>query len=169
MNIIQELIGELKRESASTRKLLEIVPDGNYDWQAHEKSFPLGRIAGHIAEIPQWIYHIAKTDEFDLMKNNFERYVCTNREELLAKFDEYLKLATETLEGMTEDDLQKPWKFTAGDHLISHDTKYVNIRSWGMNHIVHHRAQLGVYLRLQDIEIPGMYGPSADDRAKMKR
>lgn len=165
MNIIEQLIKELKAESVSTRKLLAQMPDGRGDWKPHERSFPLGRLAGHVAEIPEWIYHIVKEDEFDLKANNFERLICDNKVELLAKFDEKLEQALQILSELTEEQLQEEWTFKIGDHIISNASKYEEIRKWAFNHQIHHRAQLGVYLRLLDIPIPGMYGPSADDRA----
>ncbi|MCB0699273.1 MAG: hypothetical protein KDC11_05460 [Chitinophagaceae bacterium] len=84
MTTVQLLIDELKYESTNTRKLLECVPEGNGDWQPHEKSFPLKRIAGHVAEIPGWVYHIIKLDEFDLRKNNFERFMFESKEQLMS-------------------------------------------------------------------------------------
>lgn len=166
MNIIEQLIKELKAESVNTRKILEQVPEGQNDWRPHERSFPLGRLAGHVAEIPEWVYHIANEDVFDLAANNFERLICDSRAELLQKFDEKLEMAINVLSGMTEEQLEETWTFKYGDQIISQSKRYNEIRKWAFNHQIHHRAQLGVYLRLLDIPIPGMYGPSADDRAK---
>lgn len=168
MNITTLLAEELKRESVSTRKLLECVPEAKGDWKPHEKSFPLSRLAGHVAEIPGWVYHIIKKHEFDLGKDNFERFVFENKEQLLSVFDKKLQEALDILAQTTDEELQQEWTFMMNGNLISKDIRYNELRKWALNHQVHHRAQLGVYLRLLDIPIPGMYGPSADDRAKMQ-
>lgn len=164
MNIVQELIDELKRESINTRKLLEAVPDGKNDWKPHEKSFPLGRLAGHVAELPTWIGLVVNKDVFDIGSDAFERLNPENKKELLAKFDEKLEEGLDTLVAMTPEQLEEDWTFKYGDHIIAKSSRYQNIRTWALNHQIHHRAQLGVYLRLLDIPITGTYGPSADDR-----
>lgn len=169
MNTIKNLITELKEEAESTRKLLECVPDNNYDWKPHERSFPLGRLAGHVAEIPDWIYWIVKEDEFDLMKNNFERFIPECKESLMIHFEKKIEEAVTILSETGEEQLQEEWTFLLGGNVYTKNTRYHEIRKWAFNHLFHHRAQLGVYLRLLDIPIPGMYGPSADDRAKREK
>ncbi len=164
MNIIEQLIKELKAESVNTRKILEQVPEGKNDWKPHEKSFPLGRLAGHVAELPEWIVLVVKKDVFDIASDHFERLNPDNKEELLAKFDEKLQLGLDALASMTPEQLEEEWTFKYGDHIITQGSRYQNVRKWALNHQIHHRAQLGVYLRLLDIPIPGTYGPSADDR-----
>lgn len=164
MNIIEELIAELKAESVATRKLLEVVPDGKNDWKPHEKSFPLGRLAGHVAELPEWLALVINKEVFDIGSDHFERFFPNDKEELLAKFDEKLQLGLDTLSAMTPEQLEQEWTFKYGDHIITQGSKYQNIRKWALNHQIHHRAQLGVYLRLLEVKIPGVYGPSADDR-----
>ncbi|MCB0697552.1 MAG: DinB family protein [Chitinophagaceae bacterium] len=168
MNISELLMAELKRESVSTKKLLECVPEGKNDWKPHEKSTELSKLASHVAEIPHWIEKVLVYDEFDMVATPFERKVCNSREELLDYFETKLNAAVAALEKANDEDLAKDWTFRAGDHVILNSSKYNAIRSMGLNHQIHHRAQLGVYLRLLDIAIPGVYGPSADDRARME-
>lgn len=166
MNISKPLLDELKAEAANTRKILECVPEGKNDWRPHEKSFTLGRLASHVAEIPHWIGWILESDELDMIARPFERKVCADHKELMEYFDSKLAEAIALLENVSDDEWEKTWTFRAGEKVIFQSTKYSAIRSWGYNHFVHHRAQMGVYLRLLDIPIPGMYGPSSDDRAK---
>jgi len=166
MNINELLIAELKKESVSTKKLLECVPDGKNDWRPHERSFYLGRLASHVAEIPHWIGWILESDELDMLARPFERHVCADSKELMGYFEAKLDSGIAALEKATNEDLMQEWTFRAGDKVIFKSTRYEAMRAWAFNHQVHHRAQLGVYLRLLDIPIPGMYGPSADDRAK---
>lgn len=167
MNVAQLLKEELVREMESTRKILECVPEGNNDWRPHEKSFALGRLASHVAEIPHWIGWILESNELDMVARPFERKVCESHEELMQYFENKHKDAIELLDKATIDDLSQSWTFRAGERVIFTSSRYHAIRSWGFNHLVHHRGQLGVYLRLLDIPIPGMYGPSTDDRERM--
>lgn len=168
MNVVQLLAEELKRESTSTKKILDCVPEGRNDWRPHEKSFYLGRLASHVAEIPHWINWILESDEFDMVKRPFERHVCADHEELMMYFDAKLNEALEALGNATDEDLAKHWVFRAGERIVTESSRYDAIRSWAFNHLIHHRAQLGVYLRLMEIPIPGIYGPSADDRIRME-
>lgn len=169
MDIVKVLIEEIKDEAENTRKLLECVPDGKNDWKPHERSFPLGRLAGHVAEILDWVYWITKKDEFDLTKDNFERFIPEDNKALLAHFERKLEEAVTILRATTPEQLEEEWTFLIGGNVYTKGTRYHEIRKWAFNHLYHHRGQLGVYLRLLDIPIPGMYGPSADDRARMKK
>lgn len=166
MTIVQILVDELKTEADNTRKLLECVPEDKKDWKPHEKSFTLARMAGHVAEIPGWIYHIVELEEFDIRKNNFERFVFESKEQLMAAFEKKIKEAEDILNNTTDEHLQKSWSFLADGKLIYQNARYKELRKWAFSHLVHHRAQLGLYLRLLDVPIPGMYGPSADDRLR---
>lgn len=161
------LLEEFRHEAASSRKLLERVPYEQADWKPHEKSMTLGRLAEHVAELPFWVGVILKTDDLDFA--NFQRpdVPVSDGASLLRFFDERLATAELSLEGLSDEDLQKPFVIRRGDKISWNATKLRSIRNWAMNHIVHHRGQLSVYLRLLDIPIPGFYGPSADDRAAM--
>lgn len=161
------LTEELKQEAAATRKLLERVPTDRNDWTPHAKSMPMGKLAMHVAEIPSWITMILLTDELDFAKFDYKLNPPTSTEELLANHDEQCSQAIAVLENCKEKDFKKDWTMRTGDHIHFTMSKYNALRKFAYNHLYHHRAQLGVYLRLLDVPIPGMYGPTADDLAAM--
>lgn len=162
MAIKDALIAELKHESASTKKILERVPMEKADWKPHEKSMTLGRLATHVAEIPHWVSDIIHIDEFDFTQHYKPRKASTN-EELMNVFQENLDKAIADLEKMSDDDFKKTWIVKSGEQVFYNLPKIVAVRGWGYSHLIHHRGQLSVYLRLLDVPIPGMYGPSADE------
>lgn len=163
------LITEMKREAESTRKLLSCVPEGRNDWKPHERSFALGRLAAHVAELPHWANRVLENDEFDMAAHNLPRVVCESNKELLELFETKLSNAIAALEKTSDEKLAEQWVFRRGDFIIAKGSRYEHIRHMMGNHQVHHRGQLSVYLRLLDIPIPGMYGPSADDMIKMQQ
>lgn len=158
------LINELQQESISTRKILERVDFDRSAWKPHEKSMSFGRLATHIAELPIWVNRIIQADHFDFATHTFTMNVANDSADLMRIFDEHLQNAANTLEACSEDHLQEEWKLQRGDFIISSTPKYAAIRHWTMNHLIHHRGQLSVFLRLLDIPVPGLYGPSADDK-----
>lgn len=158
------LIAELKYESGLTKKMLERVPLENSDWRPHDKSFTLGRLATHVAEIPHWISRIITIDDWDFMVRGFSGQVAQSKEELLQIFNDKLNQAIADLESMNDEDFNKTWIVRRGDQMRNELPKKVAIRGWGFSHLVHHRGQLSVYLRLLDVPVPGMYGPSADEK-----
>jgi uncharacterized damage-inducible protein DinB len=158
------LIDELKHESGLTRKMLERVPFDNPGWQPHEKSFTLGRLATHVAEIPHWISRIATMDDWDFAVQGFSRQIAESREQLLNIFENKLNKAIADLQSMNDADFEKTWVVSNGSVMRRELVKKVAIRGWGFSHLIHHRGQLSVYLRLLDVPVPGMYGPSADER-----
>lgn len=164
MSLNQPLISEIKHEAANTRKILERIPMENAEWRPHTKSTTIGRLATHVAELPGWITMIANTDSMNFGNGNYKSPTASNREELLAIFDKNVDDAVKSLEGMTEDHMKESWALLNGDRKIFEQPKAAVIRSFSMNHMLHHRAQLSVYLRLNDIPVPGMYGPSADEK-----
>lgn len=164
MAIKDALIAELKHESSMTRKMLEKVPLEKKDWKPHEKSMTLGRLATHVAEIPHWISRIITIDDFDFAVQGFSSQVASSGEELLTIFQEKLNKAIADLETMSDEDFNKTWVVRRGDQMRNELPKKVAVRGWGFNHMVHHRGQLSVYLRLLDVPVPGMYGPSADEK-----
>jgi uncharacterized damage-inducible protein DinB len=164
----QLLIAELQREAISTRKLLACVPTDKLEWRPHERSMTLGRLASHVAEIPHWVNRPLETDEFDMVTQVLKPVQCQSTEELLELFETKLSAAIAALEKVTDDDLATQWTFHRGEHILSQGSRYEAIRFMMGNHQVHHRGQLSVFLRLLDVPIPGMYGPSADDIAKMQ-
>jgi uncharacterized damage-inducible protein DinB len=158
-------IAELKHEAALTQKMLERVPLDRKDWKAHEKSMSVGRLATHIAETIKWISTIRHIDDFDFLKDfNFNPQVASSQEELMEMFQSNLDNALADLAAMTEEDYQKIWTVRRGEQVMMQLPKKVAIRGWAFSHQVHHRGQLSVMLRLLDIPVPGMYGPSADER-----
>jgi len=161
MPFSQTLLLEYDEEIKNTRKLLERVPDGKFDYQPHPKSMTMGRLASHIAELPAWTL-VLEMDVFEL-KSDYKPQICTTRAELLKKFDQGASDARIKIAEMSNADWQKTWTFIYDGNTIMSMPRAAVMRSTIMNHLVHHRAQLGVYLRLNGVEIPGMYGPSADE------
>ncbi len=160
--IISLLQKELENEALTTRKMLAIVPADKFDWQPHPKSMTLKRLATHVAELPGWVDMAINTDELDFQNNPYIPADVKSTEELLNFFDERLEKGRKALAGVKEEELTKEWVLRNGDQIYSRETKYEVIRM-AYSQIVHHRAQLGVFLRLLNVSIPGSYGPSADD------
>lgn len=158
------LIDELRKEGVSTRKILEPVDFNRSDWKPHEKSMSIGRLATHIAELPVWINRIVEADHFDFATYSFTMNVASDKDDLMRIFDEHLDKALNILDACSEEKLELEWTLKRGDFIISSTPKHAAIRHWTMNHLVHHRGQLSVFLRLLDIPVPGLYGPSADDK-----
>ena len=162
MTFMQSFLKELNREANTTQKMLERVPDGKSDWKPHDKSMTLGRLATHVAELPGWVGMTLTTPELDFSKNGFEPETITNTKDLLAYFDKNLADARYHLDKASDDQLELPWTLRNGEQIYSTEPKGDVIRM-SFCQTVHHRAQLGVYLRLLNIPIPGSYGPSADE------
>ncbi len=161
MTIIELIKKELEQEAITTRKMLALVPTDKLDWQPHPKSMTVRRLATHIAELPTWITMTFTTDELDFENNPYTPEVIHNTEELLAYFEKCLENGRTELKEENTHLLDKPWTLRSGANIWSVDPKLDVIRM-SQNQIVHHRAQLGVFLRLLDIPIPGSYGPTAD-------
>jgi uncharacterized damage-inducible protein DinB len=163
MNTISSaLLPEYDAEMANTRKILAIVPNDQFDYKPHEKSMALGRLASHIAEMPNWAAHTIQMDVLDI-KPGQKPYLAETREQMLTDFDKNVTEARELIAGASDEDLHKIWTFRYDGKDMMSMPRFAVLRGVVMNHMIHHRAQLGVYLRLNQIEIPGMYGPSADE------
>ena len=160
--MIQSLIKEMKRESVVTRKMLERVPAEKLDWKPHEKSMTMRSLATHIAELPAWVTMALTTSELDFADNPYKPVLINTNAELLEHFESSLASGLGQLAKATEDDLLPNWTLRNGEVIYSVESKGDVIRM-SFCQIVHHRAQLGVYLRLLNIPIPGSYGPSADE------
>lgn len=158
-----ELIAEIKHEAAATRKVLERVPMENPDWVPHEKSMKISRLANHVADLFSWITIPLTSDELDFSIPRPPLYVATT-EELLVKFDKFVAEALAAVEEHLEAEQNNMWTLRNGEHIIFSMPKATTIRTMAMNHLIHHRGQLTVYLRLNDVAVPGLYGPSADER-----
>jgi uncharacterized damage-inducible protein DinB len=162
MSIVQSLLKEMDQEARTTRKMLERVPNDKYDWKPHEKSMTIRRLATHIANIPTWVSMALNTDGLDFAANPYKEDVINNTPELLTYFEKCFTEGRSELEKATEDDLLPNWTLRNGSEILSISTKGEVIRMC-FSQVVHHRAQLGVFLRLLDTPIPGSYGPSADE------
>ena len=164
MSIKTALLAEFKHESNNTRKMLERVPTDKLIWKPHEKSMTLGRLATHIAEIPIWIDRAITQTEFDFATAVFKREFKESTEAILQLFEERKQSAIKLLEAVSDEDLNASYTMRRGEHILATMPKKVNIRNVGLNHLYHHRGQLSVFLRLLDVNVPGMYGPSADEQ-----
>lgn len=162
MSMIQMLLKEMDQEAVTTRKMLERVPDDKYDWAPHEKSMTVRSLATHIAELPTWVTLALTTDELDFNSNPYEPLAINNNTELIKHFEESFASGKETLSTASEKDLEPLWTLRMGEQILNVSTKGEVIRMT-FSQIVHHRAQMGVFLRLLNIPIPGSYGPSADE------
>lgn len=159
----QPILSELQHETAQTKKMLEKVPYDQFDWNPHQKSMNLGRLAAHVAELPGWITMIVTTGELDFSTFDYKPYKAKSTEDLAQFFNQNVQQALEALQGTSDETLLAPWTLRNGEHIIFTLPRIAAIRSMAMNHLIHHRGQLSVFLRLLDIPIPGMYGPSADE------
>lgn len=161
MTFIEFFKKQFIEEGATTRKMLSRVPDGQFAYKPHQKSMDMKTLVTHIADLPGWIHLTFTTDELDFAKS-YEQPQLTNNAELMAYFEKRYNGGLSTLEPENEAVLNKPWTLRNGDTIYSTDPKIEIIRM-SLSQQIHHRAQLGVYLRLLDIPIPGSYGPSADE------
>jgi uncharacterized damage-inducible protein DinB len=161
-SIISSLLKEMENEARTTRKMLERVPAEKFDWKPHPKSMSLRTLATHVAELPGWVTMVLNTSELDFANNPYDPVLVSSNAELMDYFEKTLASGKESLSAATEEDLLPDWTLRNGDQVYSVEPKGDVIRM-AYCQIVHHRAQLGVYLRLLDIPIPGSYGPSADE------
>ena len=164
MTIAQQMLAEMQQEAIATRKILALVPIDKSDWQPHEKSMKLTPLARHVAEIHGWPKETITQDELDFANMDWTPKPITSTEELLALFDKCMAKAKEILENTSDEELAKPWTMRQGEMIFFTLPKGQVMRTWVLNHIIHHRAQLGVYLRLLGVPVPGTYGPSADEQ-----
>jgi uncharacterized damage-inducible protein DinB len=156
------LLKEMEQEAQTTRKMLERIPSDKYQWQPHPKSMTIQRLAAHIAELPGWVATALTTDELDFAKYPYQAKPIDNNKDLLQFFEESLASGKAQLEQANDELLKKRWVLRNGDQILNDSTKGGIIRM-AYSQTVHHRAQMGVYLRLLNIPIPGSYGPSADE------
>jgi uncharacterized damage-inducible protein DinB len=165
MNIQKELIAEYDREVVSTRKMLNAIPaDADLNWKANPKCMTLGRLAGHVAEIPGgWGVATLSKDGLVFDRDSYKPWHPASKTEILEKFDQDTANVKQILVSLNEAKWDDNWKMTAGDQTWINDSRYAVFRTWVLNHLIHHRAQLGRDLRALGTPIPGMYGPSADE------
>lgn len=164
--IAQSMLPELEHEMANTRKTLERIPDDKFDFKPHPRSNTMGWMGGHLATIPMWGSVTVKQDSIDVMPVDGQPMQMpkpATKDEILAIFDKNVADFREALTGADDATMMKPWTLLAGGKTIFTMPKAAVIRGMVMNHIVHHRGQLTVYFRLNDIPVPALYGPSADE------
>jgi uncharacterized damage-inducible protein DinB len=162
MSRLETFLKELKQETETTRKMLSRVPNDKYDWKPHEKSMNIRTLSTHIAELPSWIEMALTTDELDFAANPYNPDVINETSHLLDYLERNFEKGVKALENAKNATLDENWTLRNGNDIYSVSSKAEVIRM-SLSQIIHHRAQLGVYLRLLNIPIPGSYGPSADD------
>jgi len=165
MTAAEMQLQDFDMEMGMTRRTLERVPEDKPEYKPHEKSMAMGRLAMHVATLPRFGTTILTTPSMDMASPNqkWPDMTFVSREKLLETFDENAAAARAALAAASDADLAANWKFSFGDHVISDGPRSLAYRHMFFNHLIHHRAQLGVYLRLNDVAVPGTYGPSADE------
>lgn len=163
MTTIEFFLQQLNEEASTTRKMLERIPNDKYDWQPHAKSMTIRSLATHIAELPTWIPLVLNTDTLDFAAAAYNPTIVSNTDELMELFEKSLTEGQASLTPEHEALLNQTWTMRNGAEIYSRGPKWEMIHT-SISQIIHHRAQLGVYLRLLDIPIPGSYGPSADEQ-----
>jgi uncharacterized damage-inducible protein DinB len=166
MTTSELLLQDFDMEVAMTRRILAAIPEGNPEYKCHEKSMPLGKLAMHIATLPRFGTVMLTTPSMNLATTEWPDTTFKSRDATLATFDGLAAENRAALAAASDEDLATKWKFAFGDHVISESPRSLSYRHMFFNHLIHHRAQLGVYLRLNDIPVPGVYGPSADEPFK---
>jgi uncharacterized damage-inducible protein DinB len=166
MKLTEFFLSQLEREAAGTRRALERVPEGRNNWKPHDKSMELGYLAALVAKMPSWIAMIVREEEFDFARRSESSFVPKGQlapADLARLLDESLAEARAALAETNDEHLSKPWRFRAGERIVSEEPRYVMIQDSVFNHLSHHRGQLTVYLRLAGASVPAIYGPSADE------
>lgn len=166
MGLSESLLPEFDHEMANTRKTLERIPEDKLDWKPHEKSMTLGHLATHLATLPTWAVHTIEAGSLDLAPEGVPLPTpqpVTSQQEALTRFDTHVAAARKSIAGSDDAHLLKPWSLLKGGVTLITLPRIAVLRSFVMNHNIHHRAQLGVYLRLNDVPVPSIYGPSADE------
>ena len=164
MDCFKELIAEYEREIVTTRKMLDAIPaDADLSYKPHPKSMSLGRLAAHLAETSgEWAVSTLAKEKVEISMKEFKPWIPATKAEILEKLDKGTAEVKDLLAGFKPEQWNERWKFIGDGQAWVDDPKFRVWRNWVMNHMIHHRAQLGVYLRLLDAPIPGTYGPSAD-------
>jgi uncharacterized damage-inducible protein DinB len=167
MPIREMMLPEFDAEMQSTRKLLEALPDQLSDYKPHVKSMLLPNLAGHVAQLPSWAHTTINTEGLNINMGEWVPFQPKTRKEVLDEFEKSVKMGREAISTVSDEDLKKKWTFSMNGQEVFSMPRGAVLRSTVMNHLIHHRAQLGGYLRMLDRAIPGMYGPSADEMPTM--
>ena len=165
MNIIDGMIEELKHEVSVTRRVLERIPDDKFGYTPHEKSFTMGSLASHVADSLGWAVPTCTMDRMEFDAENWEFWQGSTASELTAKLDENLAIAVDAMKPVTNEDLFKNWAMVDMQGNVMLEMPRIQVlRSMLISHMIHHRGQLSVYLRINDLPVPAIYGPSADEK-----
>lgn len=164
MKLIDSLITEFEHEAQTTRKHLERLPNDKLDWRPHEKSFTAGALASHITECVGWSDAIFYQDGIDFDPATYKPYLATSTADLLKTFDDNVTKGKQALAGSTEDRLEQPWRLKIMGRVQFEKPRAAVFRDFALSHVIHHRGQFSVYLRLLGVPVPGSYGPSADEQ-----
>lgn len=164
MSIAKGMAAELQHEAGVTKTYFERVPADQFGFKPHEKSMTLGQLCGHLAEIAQWVRPTLEENEFNFDPATYVPFVPTSSAELVAALEKNAADAIDALENIDDAAMMQSWRMTSGGQTLFEMPRVAVVRSMMLNHIVHHRAQLGVYLRLLNVPIPKTYGPTADEQ-----
>lgn len=163
MSIAESLLGQLVYEAANTRKVLERLPEAHMTWRPHEKSFSLGDLASHVAETCAWVRPTLEMDELDIASGEYSPKRLIVVADVVALHDASVKDAVQAMQGVTDERMLQLWRLKAGDQVLLELPRAAVVQSMVISHTIHHRGQLTVYLRMKDVPLPGIYGPSADE------
>jgi len=163
MRISESLLPEFDHEMATTRKTLERIPEDKLSWTPHQKSMSLGRLAGHVAELPNFATMTIKTESMDLASGGYQPLTATSQKQVLDAFDKAAAEARAAIAGASDGELMQSWTLLYGGKTIFAMPRVAALRAMMMSHMIHHRGQLSVYLRLNSVPVPSIYGPSADE------
>jgi uncharacterized damage-inducible protein DinB len=163
MSIAQTMLGEFDYEMANTRKTLERIPVNKLEYKPDPKSMSMGQLAGHIVEMVGWGGMTLTTESMDMNPGDHKPFIPTSEHQLVSEFDKNLHATRATLAGMSDEDMLKTWTLRIGGNVLFSMPRVAVMRSMIMNHLIHHRAQLTVYYRLNGVPVPALYGPSADE------
>ena len=163
MGIVEPIISELAEEGGKTRLLLELIPEDAFSFKPHEKSMTMIQLGSHLAEILDWIVPTIQVDELSFNPAEYVPYIAESKEELLNAFDEKQAIVIDLLAVQADEHMNQNWKMMIGDHEVFNMPRTAVIRVMMLNHSIHHRGQLTVYLRLNDVPLPPLYGPTADN------
>jgi uncharacterized damage-inducible protein DinB len=167
MAIRDMLLPEFDQEMANTRKMFERIPEDRFDYQPHPKSWKLNRLAGHVVDLPNWAVHTIQTEVLELNPGDYKPFEPATRKQLLDQFDKYVREAHAAIAEATDEEFNTIWSMKWEGKTVLTMPRIAVLRTVVLNHLIHHRAQLGFYLRMINATVPGMYGPSADEAPGM--